>query len=146
MRHELSALLGGYESAVLTVFEIDGRPTSVRCRPTPLDDGSVSVELPAWVDPAPGRAGLMAHYHDARLWHQKSFTCRGRLESDHGRWAFRPEETILGMGYGPFSLIRMMIRGRRRAARYLAHRGIEPPDVPWDQLKSIKREAFGRQH
>lgn len=142
MPRDLKTLLGGYESAVLTAFDSDGRPVSVRCRPAPRDDGSFDVTVPDWVYAVPGRAGLMAHYHDARLWHQKSFTCRGRLEWVDGHWVFRPEQTVLGMGYGRFSLVRMMLRGRRRAARYLQHRGMDRPAVPWDQMKAIKREAF----
>jgi hypothetical protein len=89
-----------------------------------------------------GRAGLMCHYHDARLWHQRSFVVRGRVERSFGRWVFIPEQTIPGMGYGRFPLLRMMIRGRRRAARYLQARRLPRPEVPWDQMRAIKREAF----
>lgn len=141
MRRDAARLLSDYESAVLTVFDGSGNPTSVRCRPVPAGD-ALSIELPPWLDAVEGRAGLMCHDHDHELWHQRSFNVRGRLTGEAGRWLFHPERLVLGMGYGPLSLLRMMARGRRRAARYLEARGLARPRVPWDQMAAIKREAF----
>lgn len=135
--------IGDYESVVLTAFDRTGMPSSVRVRPRLTADG-VSVTRPSWADWVEGRAGIAGHYHDRRLWHQRSFNARGRLTRHRGEWVFVPDRVTAGMGYGPFSLLRMMWSGRRRAARYLAARGLARPSVPWAEVDAIKREAFAR--
>lgn len=141
MAHDVVKLIAAYESAVVTVFDTSGLPASFRCRPA-ASNGGLLVSIPPWVEPVEGRAGVMCHVHDDGLWHQRSLTVRGRLEPASGGWVFHPERTILGMGYGRFPLLKMMLRGRRRAARYLAARGLPRPEIPWAEMAAIKREAF----
>ncbi len=142
MRPDTTALLNDYDSAVLTGFDRSGLPVSLRCVPIVGEDGTLHVEIPSWADLVEGRAGLLAHFHDERLWHQRSFICRGRIVKADESWRFDPEITLIGMGHRPLGLVRSLLEGRRRAKAYLERRGWERPTVPWALMQEVKREAF----
>lgn len=70
----------------------------------------------------------------------RSFGARGWLELTQDGWRFRPTTFVPGMG-GIAAMIRLFVGGRRRARRYLATRGIEPPEIRWDRLNALKRQV-----
>lgn len=136
--------LGRYDSAVIAARDTDGYPVSVRCVPAAdAGDGTFSVPLPDALGFAPGPAWLLCHSHDDRFWSLRSFGARGSLERTPEGWRFRPTAFVPGMG-GIVPMVRMFLSGRRRAARYLAARGLTPPEVPWDRINAIKHEMVER--
>ena len=40
-------------------------------------------------------------------------------------------------------MVKLFVGGRRRALRYLAVRGLAPPEVPWDRISAIKAPDEG---
>jgi hypothetical protein len=130
-----------YDSAVIAARDGLGYPVSVRCIPLRDDrTETFAVSLPDGLGVVPGPAWLLCHFHDERFWSLRSFGARGVLESTAGGWRFRPTTFVAGMG-GVAAAIRLLIGGRRRAQRYLAARGLEPPEIPWDGFAAIKREV-----
>src|SRR5689334_9102303 len=117
-------LLPSFGSAVLTALDAEGYPCSVRCRPQPDTGGPLLLIDPSPGTPLrPGPAALLCHAHDALLAHQRSFVVRGTLTEGRGRWAFRPDRFIPGLGLGgPLGLVRFARDARRTAGRYLAAR------------------------
>ncbi len=133
-----------YDSAVITARGRDGYPVSVRCVPVPDErTGTFAVSIPDSIDVEFSPAWLLCHFHDEKFWSLRSFGARGFLEHTSGGWRFRPTSFVAGMG-GVAASIRLFIGGRRRAQRYLAARGLNPPDVPWERMTTIKREVKAR--
>ena len=63
----------------------------------------------------------------------------GSPQSERVRWRFRPTSFVPGMG-GVAAMVRLFVGGRSRARRYLALRGLVPPEIRWDQINAIKRQ------
>jgi hypothetical protein len=145
MWRELGRLLARYPSAIVTFVGDDGYPISFRCRPRADDAARILViDPPAGVRPRPGRAGLLCHRHNDELWKLRSFHAAGVLEARDGRWVLAPDRLTIGMGHGgPVAQLRMVRRGQRTAAAYLARRGWERPPIDWHRFDRIKREVFG---
>jgi hypothetical protein len=141
----LLRLLRQYPSAVVAFVDDDGYPASFRCHPVPDEAGEVLVLVPpAGVTPQEGRGGLLCHSHDERLWRLRSFIAGGALEVRDDRWVLVPDRLTPGMGHGgPLAMVRMVRRGRRTAAAYLARRGWEAPAVEWERLAEVKRQVVG---
>lgn len=130
-----------YDSAVIAARDGHGYPVSLRCIPLRDDrTETFAVSIPDGLGVEPGPAWLLCHFHDERFWSLRSFGARGILESTDGGWRFRPTTFVAGMG-GVAAAMRLFIGGRRRAQRYLAARGLEPPEIPWDRFTAIKREV-----
>lgn len=139
---EESAAFG---SAVLSGLDGRGYPVSVRCVPVvdPTGRERLRIELPRGVEIASDRAGLLYHRHDEDLWNLRSFIVRGRLDREGDvEVTFEPERFVGGAGIGGIrGILRFVRGGRRTAARYLAHRGLERPKIPWAWVKALWAEV-----
>jgi hypothetical protein len=148
MWDEVATRLPEYASAVLTWRDAEGYPYSIRCVPR-AEAGSQSflIVAPPGAPLQVGPASLLCHKHDEWLWHQRSFLARGTLEragaGEDAGWRFRLRSFVPGMGEGGApAMLRFIVGARRAAGRYLAHRGLPCPVVPWGSLNVIKREAL----
>lgn len=129
-----------YPTAVVTVLDDGGHPVSVRCRPVPDSTRQVlRVELPPWLCPRPGPAGLLCHAHNDRLWALRSFGVRGVLERRDGHWVLVPHRHVPGVGKGALGFLRLARSGRRTAAAYLRLRGLPRPAIPWQQYEAMRK-------
>lgn len=134
--------LPDFGSAVLTSVDAKGYPFSVRCKPE-IDAGArvLRVQVPEYAAIQPGRAGLLCHKHDERLWNLKSFIVRGSLERDAQGWLFRPQQFIPGAGIGGMiAIMKFMLDGKRTAQQYLDKRGLARPNIPWDRIHALWAE------
>jgi hypothetical protein len=129
-----------FDSAVLTTITATG-PTSVRCHPV-AEPALRRLAIPDPGDSVPGKASLLYHRHDERLWKLRSCLVMGTLENKDDGWQFAPERFVPGLGVGGVSsYIRFLRKGRKTAAAYLAHRGLERPQVRWDEITELLAEA-----
>jgi hypothetical protein len=144
MWSRLVRLLSQYPSAVIAFVDDDGFPTSFRCHPVPDAAEEVLIlDPPPGMTPCAGRGGLLCHRHNEQLWGLRSFIAGGVLEERGGRWVLVPDRLTLGMGHGgPLAVVRMIRRGRRTSAAYLARRGWERPEIEWERLAAIKDQVF----
>jgi hypothetical protein len=144
MWDEIVGHLPEFSGAVLTGCDAEGYPFSVRCHPTP--DASrlvLRLSAPPSVPIRSGPASLLCHKHDEWLWHQRSFLVRGKLERESETWIFIPERYVAGVGYGGVQgQVRFIIGARHAARRYLAVRRLPRPNIPWDEMEEIKRQAL----
>lgn len=139
--NQLLAHLGRYESAVLNGLDTEGYPYSVRCHPQP-DGATRTLSLVDVVAPLrDGPASLLCHWHDERLWKQRSFMARGQIARDGAGWRFTPTQLIPGIDDSPLALGLFFIHARGVAARYLAKRRLARPVIPWADVIRIKHEA-----
>ena len=135
-----------YGSAVLSVVDRSGYPTSVRCA-VRLDDARGLVAftgLPPSAAAWRGAACLLFHRHDARLEGLHQLVIRGELVEEEGAVVLRPSAFVTANGRrdtdrmphagSPLHLIRFMLLGRRNARAYLAKRGAPWPAVRFDEL------------
>ncbi|HEU0025506.1 MAG TPA: hypothetical protein VFQ25_00180 [Ktedonobacterales bacterium] len=137
----LTSQLARYESAVLNGPDRDGYPYSVRCHPQP-DAATRTLLLSDVTAPLrEGPASLLCHWHDERLWNQRSFVARGQLARNGAGWRFTPTQLIVGLDNGPITQGRLFMHARGVAARYLAKRGLPRPIIPWAEVIRIKHEA-----
>jgi hypothetical protein len=135
-----------YDSAVVVVRDDRGYPVSVRCAPVPDErTATFTVSIPGGLGIALGPAWLLCHFHDERFWSLRSFGARGLLERAEEDWRFRPTAFVTGVG-GIAAAVRMYVGARGRARRYLAARGLKPPEIRWDQLNAIKKQAADRRN
>lgn len=140
MWDELVRNLASYPSAVLTVQDGAGYPFSIRCTPQPDAAREVlRLRVPHYVDAREGPAGLLCHVHDDDLWSMRNFVAYGDLERDGEGWVFRARRLVEGAG--PRNRLRTQLRPAGAARRYLEKRGMDWPEVPWDRLHAIYREA-----
>jgi len=141
MWNRIAKQVQSYPDAILTFVQESGFPFSVRCKPHYERDQQVfRLHLPDQIGIQAGPAGLLCHQHDKNLWNLKSIVVRGRLEQDERGWLFRPLQCVPGMG-GIVGYIRFVIRGRRLARRYLIHRGLDRPEIPWAEYIALVRMA-----
>ena len=142
---ELVAAIEQFDDAVLSGLGRDGYPVSVRVKPRPdAADGVLWLanELPVVL--VPGPASVLCHSHDRQLWHLRSVLVRGVLERSERGWVLRPTALVPGTGLsGALGDARTLLAARRRASRYLAHRGLQRPVVPWDDLRTLRRSIRG---
>jgi hypothetical protein len=137
----LVAELATYESAVLNGRDAEGYPYSVRCHPQP-DAATCTLTLAGVVAPLTGGpASLLCHWHDERLWRQRSLVTRGQLARDGDTWRFTPIQVIPGISQSSLALGRFFIHARGVAAAYLAKRNLPRPAIPWADILRIKHEA-----
>jgi hypothetical protein len=146
MWRDIASALRTYRSALLTAFDTTGFPFSIRC--TPVCDQAnhrLWITLPADTAILPGKASLLMHSHDEQLWNYREFLIRGTLIKEDGRWSFTPTSACGGPAmHGTLNCIRQLRAMRATAARYLKHRGLPRPSVPWDDIQRLHREAAER--
>ena len=147
MWHKLIKHLSRFPGAVITAFDADGFPFSVRCVPQPDSAAQVlRVQLPPDTSLQPGPASLLCHSHDKLLWNLKNFIVRGRLERDAQGWFFRPTRFVPGTGFAnPLEGLKTFFKARESAKRYLAKRGLRRLAIPWEQVKAVGAEAKKKQ-
>ena len=130
-----------FASAVLSAIDPDGYPASVRCRPRlERAAGLLWLDLPAEPALLSGPASLLCHSHDECLGSLRSCALVGALRRDQqgAMWSFVPARFIPGAGIdGLLGGIRFVVHGRRVAAQYLARRGLNRPQVDWDELQAL---------
>lgn len=142
MWRELTRRLRRYSSAVLTTLDADGYPLSLRCRPTPDEASQVlRIELPEALALRPGKVCLLWHTHDEQLWNQWSLLVRGELRRDGAGWLVQPSQVVPGIEQTPIAFFRFVRDSRRKAAAYLAARGLPRPTIPWAQIEAVKQRA-----
>lgn len=134
----------GFESAVLSATDDDGRPAGTRV--DVVVDGQLLRCTPRFpVLLCDGPASLLLHRHDEKLWNLRSTLVRGDLRVDGDAYTFTPLAVVPGMGHGGVrGLVAMLLRARRTAAAEIAARGQERPKVTWDALERAKRAATQR--
>ena len=140
---EIEKYLPMFESAVLNVRDSEGYPYSVRCRPEQdRSAGVLRLDLAAGEAIRPGLGSLLFHSHDEKLWNQKVFILRGRLQGEPGEWVFRPEKFIPSLGTGGIrGTARFLFGVRKSAAAYLKKRNLPRPRIPWEEIEAIKDQA-----
>jgi hypothetical protein len=138
--------LPGFTSAVLAGYDAAGLPTLVRVRPAAAG-GVLSFDVPPGEEPAPGRAALLCHSHDERLWNLQSFVVAGDLAGAGATWRLTPARYIPGGGdtTGPLAVIAELRKLRRTAAGYLDRRGLARPSIPWREYDDVKAAPGPRQ-
>lgn len=143
MWDELTTLLAGFPTAVLTGIDDHDQPASVRVSPTPDPaTGVLRGALPPGLGLRPGPASLLCHSHDEQLWNLRSLLVRGHLDSTDNHWTLTSLQLTWGQGLGgPVGDARTFLSARRRAARYLHHRTLTAPPIPWGQIRRATRPA-----
>ena len=140
---EIEKYLPLFESAVLNARDGEGYPYSVRCHPEqdrPAEN--FRIDLSEETDVQAGPASLLLHSHDEKLWNQKIFLLRGRLEEADDGHVFRPEKFVPSIGTGgPLGTVRMILGVRKAAAAYLNRRNLVRPKIPWAEVEAAKKEA-----
>ena len=134
----------GFSSAVLVATDDAGRPWLTRVRPQP-DAASRTLQIVVSEEERirPGRASLLCHSHDERLWSLRSAAVVGALDGAGTDWTFTPER-VLGSGGGPLGVVRQLRDLRRSSSGYLSRRGLTPPPIPWAEYEPLKAEAVRR--
>lgn len=137
---EAAKRLSRFPEAVLTAFDTDGYPVSVRVETRDYDGttGELAVTLPEELHAAESPANLLCHFHDDKLWHLDSAQVKGRLRARDGGWVFVSEM------FTPPSRLQMVsfLRSTHTSGRkYLDNRGLARPRVNWAAVKEIRRRA-----
>lgn len=140
MSAEAAKWLAKFDEAVLTAFDADGYPLSVRVntRAYSAETGRLPVTLPDVLGTVEGPANLLCHYHDEKLWKLKAVHVRGRLEKRDDEWDF------VTTSFTPPSKLQLFVflKGTGTAAqKYLDRRGLKRPEVNWDGVNEIKRRV-----
>lgn len=138
MTADLKGALARFPDAVLSGWDGSGWPVSVRCRVRYDPVGPVlRGDRAAGPDLVDGPACLLLHGHDERLSRLRSLLVCGDVAREGAGWVLTPTRVVEGLGmHGPLGDLRGFLAARRRAARYLAARGLARPRVPWDRLRS----------
>lgn len=137
---EAANWLGKFDEAVLTVFDVDGYPFSVRVntRTYDADTGRLPVALPGVLRAVEGPASMLCHYHDEKMWKLKAIQVKGRLERRNDEWDF------VTTSFNPPSKLALLVflKGTGTAAqKYLDRRGLNRPEVNWVAVNEIKRRV-----
>jgi len=140
---EIEKYLPLFESAVLNAGDGEGCPYSIRCRPE-LDRPAeiLRLDLAEGTNVQAGPASLLFHSHDEKLWNQKIFLLRGRLEAAGDGHVFRPEKFVPSIGTGgPLGTMHMILGVRKASATYLNRRNLVRPSIPWAEIEAVKEEV-----
>ncbi|WP_198170703.1 pyridoxamine 5'-phosphate oxidase family protein [Actinoplanes awajinensis] len=133
-------VLAGYPSVVLIALDAAGAPLLVRTTVSATPDG-YRVEVPADVPVVAGPSGLLVHRHDDKLSGLHNANVRGRLVRDGDGWLLRPVKLVEPGARHRASLLDPIRIGRECQAatrRYLAHRNLDRPAVPWAAYRAIR--------
>ncbi len=139
MWDEIARYLPEFPSGVLTAFDGDGMPCSQRVQPQPDSAGQfLRFAVSPGLSIQSGKACLLCHRHDEKLWNLKSFVIQGTLEQDGAGWLLRPERFIAGMGIGGMRIyLRFVSDGRKNTTQYLKKRGMPRPQVDWQMVMDL---------
>jgi hypothetical protein len=129
-----------FSSAVLTWIDASGFPFSIRCRPV-IGPSGVRIDLSNSIAAEPGRAGLLYHSHNDKLWRLRMLLVVGLLEREGRAWVFHPQKIITGVaGVNKLHMLRSLVNARRTASRYLNQRHMPRPEVQWKRIRELQRE------
>lgn len=139
---EAAKWLNTFGEAVLTFPDVDGYPASVRVGTAGFDaaTGRLPVTLPETLRAAEGRAGLLCHSHDEKMWNLKMLQVKGELRNDDGSWVFM---TTQFTPPSKLAMVDFIKNARSSGQRYLDKRGLSRPEVNWTQIKEIQRRVTG---
>jgi hypothetical protein len=140
---KIARYLHMFHDAVLTGIDARGYPVSIRCKPE-LDETEqvLRVQLPPGIQIEAGQANILCHSHDEKLQHHhlKSFALQGTLERQGDSWHFHIQRLLPGMNMagapGPIATI---TNTRRTMKQILQKRGLQQPEIPWEQFKELAR-------
>lgn len=132
--------LSKFDEAVLTILDTDGYPVSVRVDPRAYDvaTGELVATLPEALRADEGRANLICHYHDEKMWNIKNIAIKGRIARRDDAWVF------MSTSFDPppkLAIVSFFGAGSNSARRYLAKRGLKRPEVNWAAVKEIQRRV-----
>jgi hypothetical protein len=135
-----------HDDAVLTGYDEEGFPFSVRCAPSAdWRNRRLLVDVPASSGIQPGRASILMHSHNEELWELVQFLVRGTLVKTKEGYYFVPAHVNgsprPAAGLDP---LRTMKAIRRRGNAYLNKRGIPRPEVPWNDIHRLQERARQR--
>lgn len=126
---------------MLTWVDERGYPFSIRCRPE-RSDGSWIISLKSSLAIRPGPAGLLWHSHNNYLWKLRMSFFRGTLRERGDELIFTPQKFVAGVaGTRKLHMLRAFIESRRMTRRYLAHRNLDRPSIPWKRIKELKKQV-----
>jgi hypothetical protein len=140
---EILDALEAHETALLTGYDEDGFPFSVRCMPiADRQHRRLNVELPSASGIRPGRASILMHSHNEELWDLAQFLIRGTLVKGSDGYYFVPASTS-GSPQPPSGLDAFRtLRGiRNRGNAYLKNRRKGRPRIPWDEVNRLQERA-----
>ena len=145
MWDRITRSLAAFPDAVLTGLDPTGFPLSVRCIPRrDPDKQMLLLDIPPGAGILPGPASLLCHRHNEKLWKLKNFVILGRLEKRQTGWVFHATRFIPGNGFGGLlGDIRLILKARRTASRYLERRELARPQVDWQAIKALHAETRG---
>jgi hypothetical protein len=136
--------LATFPSAVLGTTTADGAPALRRIRVTGPAGDALALDVPEDDDLRPGPASLLAHSHDEQLWSLRGVGVLGELVAGPV-WTFRPRRLLGDAGAAtPLAIVRQLRGLRRTANGYLERRSLSRPQVPWNDLKTIKAAGTER--
>lgn len=134
--------LDGYADGVLATVAGDAPPVLRRVRPQAVP--STGTLLLAGADLAhvadATSANLLVHGHDDQLGRLRQSGLVGTLETRDEHVVLRPTRLLAGAGAEsttPLSLARTLRRLRGTTQRYLDHRGLSRPSVPWAEYRRL---------
>ncbi len=129
--------IGKFEEGVVNALDERGYPLSVRQTSLPYDGatGRMRVVIPENLGAQEGRASLLCHTHDEKLWNLRSILLHGRLERESGAWVF------VTTSFTPPSVLQMLRNVRKAATKYLADRGLPTPEVNYEAVARLWEKA-----
>jgi hypothetical protein len=135
--------LEAHDSAVLTGYDEQGFPFSVRCIPeADRRNRRLKVEIPRSAEIQPGKASILMHSHNEELWDLVQFLIRGTLVKTTEGHYFVPASTSgspkKASGMDAIKSLRTI---RRRGNAYLKHRDLGRPTIPWDDVHRLQQRA-----
>ena len=133
--------LAAYPSAVLAARDAGGGIALARTVPQPAVGGYLVAAEPA-SDLAHGPATLLVHRHDDKLSKMSYALVRGRISRTRtaGDWLFDPDRVVRPAG----NPLRTLRAARQASALYLRARSLPRPSVPWEEYRSLARDAVRR--
>ncbi len=138
----IAGRLPAYSSAVLCGFDHDGAPTMVRVRPVAdASNRTLRMTLPPGFSIEAGQGGLLGHSHNDKLGKLRSFVATGTITRSGDDCILTPERDIAGAApLGPVGVVKAIADMRRTARRYLERRGLDRPQVAWQDLTDLKAD------
>lgn len=126
-----------FDEGVVNAVDAEGYPLSVRQTSLPYDaaTGRLRVVIPESLGAQEGRASLLCHSHDEKLWDLRSILLHGRLERENGARVF------VTTSFTPPSVLQMLKNVRKAATKYLADRGLPTPKVNYDAVARLWEKA-----
>ncbi len=143
MWDEIYDALERHDDALLTGYDRDGFPFSVRCMPVvDRQNRRLNVDVPEASGIQPGKASILMHSHDEDLWNLVQFLIRGTLvRTSEGHYFVPASINGSPRPAGGMDAIRTLRGIRRRGNAYLKRHDIPRPKIPWGDVKQLQERA-----